>query len=119
MKTLKKSYEQKKKYLKGTLPTVFASVEKENLKKKPLIFEKKNFFLVLLNFDENFYQNVLLGQKIDFFAKVNIPPQKNVHPLYPLLSLNCKPYHYYNILLLLYKNATTYIAAAESFLGDN
>jgi len=29
----KKSYEQKK-YLKGTLPTVFASVEKENLKKK-------------------------------------------------------------------------------------
>ena len=39
----KKKAMNKKKYLKGTLPTVFASVEKENLKKKPHFWKKKLF----------------------------------------------------------------------------
>jgi len=62
--------------LKGTLPTVFASVEKENLKKNLTFEKKKNFFLVLLNFDENFYQNVLLGQKNRFFCQSEYSPPK-------------------------------------------
>lgn len=41
----KKKAMNKKKYLKGTLPTVFASVEKENLKKKTSLLKKKTFFL--------------------------------------------------------------------------
>ena len=39
----KKKAMNKKKYLKGTLPTVFASVEKENLKKKTSLLKKKLF----------------------------------------------------------------------------
>jgi len=42
--TFKKAM-NKKKYLKGTLPTVFASVEKENLKKIILIERRETLFL--------------------------------------------------------------------------
>ena len=71
----------KKKYLKGTLPTVFASVEKENLKKIILIERRETLFLsfrILMKIWD-FQQNYLgLDEKLIFSAKVSIP-QKNVH----------------------------------------
>ena len=74
----------------------FCQCWKRKLEKNNPHWKKRNFFLVLPDFDENLRFSSKLfgfGRKIDFFRQNEYSPKKCTHPLYPLLSLNCKLDH--------------------------